>query len=282
MNGKSAVCVSPGPFNRPETESLGELFSRRVPEEYSGNDTAVFITDCSTLERIGELKEPLESYPIAVIDHHSSGEQFGDARYVVPKAAATTMLIHRLFLERRIVPDPQTAEYLLFGLATDTGFFRHTGAGAAEVFTITAQLVEAGASPNAIHRKIFGFRTVESRQLLGTLLSRTEEYYNGKLLVTYQTLADIERFGKINKDSDTLYMLLQGIKDVEVVVLVREETAEECSVGLRSNNGVDVGIIAQQNGGGGHKKAAGFTKAGSRDVICNEIVTRFREILSHL
>lgn len=274
--GKASLCVSPGPFNRPETEAFEPLFAASVTEEFQGESTAVFITDCSTIERTGSFQEILRPYPTAVIDHHSSGEDFGDARYIVPKAASTTMLIYQLFREKGLTPDQETADYMLFGIATDTGFFRHLGPGAPEVFSIAAELVTAGASPNDIHRRIFGSRTLKSRQLLGTLLHRTESRYGGKLLVTYQTLEDLAAYGKYNKDSDTLYMLLQGISGVEVVVLVREEDEEECSIGLRSNNDVDVGVIAQNNGGGGHKKAAGFTRRGRRADITADILSQLR------
>lgn len=277
---KTALCVNPGPFNRPEIETLEPLFSSGIDPDFgSGGDTAVIITDCSTIERIGDLREQLEPYPLAVIDHHSSGEEFGAARYVVPEAASTTMLIYRMFREAGLKPEAETAEYLLFGLATDTGFFRHTESGSREVFDITAELVEAGASPNRIHRRIFGSRTLKSRQLLGVLLGRTESHYEGTLLLTYQTLEDIDQYGKVNKDSDTLYMLLQGINNVEVIALVREESPGECSVGLRSNSNIDVGKIALENGGGGHAKAAGYSRAGDRKTVSREIISQLAEYL---
>jgi bifunctional oligoribonuclease and PAP phosphatase NrnA len=274
--GKKTLLVNPGPFNRPETEVFEPLFAASITEEFQLDGAAVIITDCSTIERTGGFQEILGPYPTAVIDHHSSGENFGDARYIVSKAASTTMLVYQLFREKGLTPDKETADYLLFGIATDTGFFRHVAAGTPEVFSIAAELVQAGASPNDIHRRIFGSRTLKSRRLLGTLLHRTESRYGGKLLVTYQTLEDLGTYGKYNKDSDTLYMLLQGIAGVEVVVLIREEDEEECSVGLRSNNDVDVGVIAQNNGGGGHKKASGFTRGGRRAVITDDIISQLR------
>ena len=49
-----------------------------------------------------------------------------------------------------------------------------------------------------------------------------------------------------------------------------EISPNEYKVSLRSSKDVDVSVIAQYFGGGGHKKAAGFTMTGSvHDVLNN-------------
>ena len=63
---------------------------------------AVIIVDCSTPERIGAgFAEEIKNYPVAVIDHHASGEEFGDVRFVNGNSPSTTILIYQLMKELR-------------------------------------------------------------------------------------------------------------------------------------------------------------------------------------
>lgn len=273
--GAEALPVSPGPFGRNEVSHLANRFLQHIPEDFRGVDTIVFVLDCSTIDRISYLADETGEAVIAVIDHHASGESFGDIRYIDPEAPSVTYMVQKIITALGDSPTSLEAEHLLFGLATDTGFFRHLAEGSSSVFRAAADLVEAGASPRKVHHRMYGGREFDSRTLLGRLLSRTEQYYGGKLLATYETLQEKREFGEHNRDSDTLYQHLQGVKNCEVVILVREEQSGECSVGLRSNNDVDAGAAAKYFGGGGHPKAAGFIRRGGIEETKNEVVRYF-------
>ncbi|MFO7849354.1 MAG: DHHA1 domain-containing protein, partial [Spirochaetia bacterium] len=188
---------------------------------------------------------------------------FGGLRYIDSQAPSVTYMIHKIITAMGDVPIEEEAETLLFGLCTDTGFFRHLESKSAPVFESAAELVKAGASPKRVHSAIYGGKPLASRTLLGILLARTEAYYNGRVLVTYETLSEKEKYGEKSRDSDTLYRHLQEVEGCEAVLLVREESPGECSVGLRSNKHIDVGKIAYAFGGGGHSKAAGFMSNSS-------------------
>ena len=270
--GKAASGFSPGPFMRPEIDLFKGLFSSTLPGRREMEGGAVIVVDCSTLERIGSFSEVIAGLPVAVIDHHSSGDVFGDVRYILPEASSVSILIQFIIETWGSVPDKKEAEYILFGLCTDTGFFRHLEAGTEETFKAVARLVSYGASPKAAHLLMYGGRSLESRILLGRLLARSESHASGKIIYTYETLEEKEEFGTENRDSDTLYQNLQGIKGCEVVVLIREEAEGECSVGLRANKDLDVGEVAFQRGGGGHRKAAGYTFYGSREDAKREVL----------
>jgi phosphoesterase RecJ-like protein len=67
---------------------------------------------------------------------------------------------------------------------------------------------------------------------------------------------------------------------VEVVAFVREEAPGTCTVGLRSNGQVDVGILAAELGGGGHPRAAGYSRKGTvaqvETHLLSQLKTRLR------
>ncbi len=271
--GKRAGLFSPGPFRRPEIMQWKPLFQERIPASERGSGSAAVILDCSTGERIGEgLASDIEGLPAAVIDHHASGEVFGNCRFVEPTAPSVTYLVLLLIEALGHSPDLEEARFILFGLCTDTGFFRHLGPGSREVFRAVARLTEAGASTQEVHRMVYGGRTLPARHLLGRLLERTEAHFGGRLLLTVETLRDKAQLGIESRDSDMLFQLLQSVSGCEAVALIREEEPGQSSVGLRSRNPVDVGSFARDHGGGGHRNAAGYNRAGDAASVRNELL----------
>jgi len=262
--GRRVTLVSPGPFQRVELEPYRKHFSLHIPENIDRKNNIALVLDCSTLERIGHLAGELGDMKVVVIDHHSSGQSFGDIRYIDSSSPSVTLMILHLIETMGDTPTPEEAQILLFGLATDTGFFRHIEADRRWVFESIGRLSDYGASPKEVFRAMYGGRSLPSRQLLGLLLNRTSSFCEGRVLFTYETLEDLATYGIENRDSDVLYQQLQGVTDCEVVVFIREEEPNLCSVGLRSSSVVDVGSIALSFGGGGHARAAGFTWKGSR------------------
>ena len=270
--GKEAKIYSPGPFTRPEIRHLQSKFLETIPK---GSADAVVVVDCSTLDRVGDLADSLENLPKAILDHHASGKPFGDIRYIDINAPSVTFLVLELFKALDIEPTQEEAEWLLFGLCTDTGYFRHLGESSKDAFASASYLVGLGASPKRVYQTMFGGRPLDSRRLLGRFLSRTESYFDGRVLYSFEDLADLEEFGPDLRDSDGLYSLLQSVLDCEAIVFVRQENESLCSVGLRSSRDLDVGKIAKELGGGGHKNASGYDRPGRIEGVKKEVLERF-------
>lgn len=282
--GKQTFLVSTGPFSRQEIKGHEDLFHTHLPEGLEPANTLIIVVDCSSADRIGYLAEEVADFTIAVIDHHASGRAFGDIHFIDDRAFSVTFLIHRIFKHLNLPVDQETAHILLFGIATDTGYFRHIGPYRGEVFQAAAELVYAGASPRDIHADIYGQKTLESRKLLGILLARVEQAFEGRLVYTWETLSEIQFYGELNRDSETLYSQMLSIYDCEVIAYIRENSKPEgtCTIGLRTHNNssIDVGALAAEFGGGGHRKAAGATVPGSAKEILARIKERFGQEFS--
>lgn len=278
--GKTSSLHSVGPFDRPEIEQFaGEFTSTIADEARRAHGTAVVIVDCSTPDRTGALGSLVDGLPCLVIDHHSSGESFGSLRYVVPSAASTTMLVFSLFEFLDVTPTSEQARLLLFGLCTDTGFFRHLGQGSAEAFRMIARLAELGTSTAEVFQMVYGRRDLASRKLLARMLERTESHWDDALLLSWQTLEDRRSVPRYQRGEDDLYRLLQTVKANQVVVFIREEAPGRFSVGLRSTASIDVGAVAASFGGGGHRQAAGFDTPGPLAAIRAAMLDRFQPLL---
>lgn len=281
--GSEAFALSPGPFVRPEVMNLADKFDDPGPYLNAlepSPDTAVVVMDSSTPQRTASLEPLISRYPAAVIDHHASGTSFGSPRLIDSSAPSTTFLVFELAGYLGYACRKEDAELLLFGLATDTGFFRHLREGSGRVFRAAAALTDTGGSPSEIFYWMYGNRSLDSRHLLGRLLVRITAHFDGRLLLTWEELADTEKTGFISRDSDTLYQLLQTTRETEVVILIREEAPSECSVGLRSNPGIDVGKAARDFGGGGHTQASGFTWNGDRHTVEDKIIAYFSPLMT--
>lgn len=275
--GKKTILLSAGPFKRTEIKKYESLFvptldkTVEIPE-----NTAVLVLDCSNIERVGEPAKELTSYPRAIIDHHTTNETSNSTDYIDPSSPATTLLIQALIESMQNHITAEQAHFLLFGLCTDTGFFRHLDNSHASTFAYVARLLDAGANPKEIFSLINGGKSFKSRILISKILSRMQSYYDGQLIISYETYEDTLEFGKEGRDSDSLYQLMQSIDGVEAMVIVRQESTTHCSVGFRSRNKVDVSVIASSFGGGGHKQASGLYIEGVIDALIPQFVEAFK------
>jgi phosphoesterase RecJ-like protein len=277
--GKQYRLFSVGPFDRPEISQFEGLFASEVRASDLEGNPAVVVLDCSTADRTGSVGARVQGLPTLVIDHHSSGEAFGSVRFVVISCPATTLLVLALSDAFGLTPSAEQARLILFGLCTDTGFFRHLGPGTGETFRTIARLVEAGTSTAEIFQMVYGKRDLHSRKLLALMLQRTESYWGDRLLLTWQTMDDRARMAGYLRGEDELYRLLQTVKGNEVVVFIKEEFEGRFSVGFRSNRMVDVGAVAASFGGGGHRQAAGCDMTGSLEPIKKKVIEVLGPIL---
>jgi phosphoesterase RecJ-like protein len=277
--GKEAVVCSAGPFKRTEINKYSNLFLSSVNDIHKAG-ARLIIVDCYGIERTGSLEEQLRGMESAVIDHHSviTGWKSAYPVYINAASPSCTLLVLKLIeaLDLEITKDE--AVFLLFGLCTDSGFFRHLGINSAHVFELTAKLIHAGASPKEIFDMMNGGKSLNSRLFLGHILSRTESFYDGKLLISSESLEGFNAFGYEARDSDMCNQLLQSVAGVEAIVIIRQELADNCTVSFRSNDKIDVARIASQFGGGGHKNAAGLTIKGTIMTIKKEIIKSFKNV----
>jgi phosphoesterase RecJ-like protein len=276
--GKEAIPCSAGPFKRPEIRSYqGRFLSRICKQDRDGG--AAIILDCSAFDRIGDLASDLAEVPTAIIDHHvQSDPGTFCAVFLEPSAPSVTVMIFALIEALGLIPTQEEAELLLFGLCTDTGFFRHIDESGAETFEYVSRMLRRGASPKRAFQMMHGGKSLNSRYLLGIQLSRVQAYFDGRLILTAEAYEETQRFGLEGRDSDALYQELQAVSGVEAIAVIRQETLENCTIALRSRDEIDVSAIARAFGGGGHKNAAGISLAGTIEELRPRILEAFKQV----
>lgn len=284
MNKKYQL-LSAGPFKRNEINSFKDLFTNEMIflDNNERKSTGLIIVDCSEFSRLGEIDGDLKNLDTFIIDHHKTSELTPSATningYIDSNAPACAYLI-QLFYESIIGQVPSDiAKVLFFGLSTDTGFFRFLNENSSDVFGAASRLIASGVSPRDIYDEINNGKPYLSRKLLGVLLSKTELYLDNRLAITYETLEDTRKYGVDGRDSDALYQLLLSSKGIEAVVFLRQDTLTTCTGGFRSQNIVDVSVVASKFGGGGHKNASGMSTEGQLDTLIPAIVKEFARIM---
>jgi phosphoesterase RecJ-like protein len=276
--GKKAVVCSAGPFKRTELKNYSHQFTES-PTEEEKKDAKAIIIDCSNMDRTGSLIDFLQKMPHAIIDHHAAVYHPESSSqipvYVDANAPSCTLLIEKLITALGLDLTADEATLLLFGLCTDTGFFRHLTEKNAAVFEAAGNMVAHGASPKNIYTIMNGGKSLSSRILMGNILSRTEAFFGGKLLISHETLEEFKKFGFEGRDSDNINKMLQSVDGVEATVIIRQERDDNCTVSLRSIDNIDVAQIAAAFGGGGHKNASGLTMQGNISFVKEKMLEAF-------
>lgn len=216
--------------------------------------------------KMAVIEEPLtllRSTPTIInFDHHFTNTSFGHFNFVQNKAASATEVLYNFFALIQQPIDNVLATCLLTGLLTDTAHFSLPNT-TAETLRIGATLLRAGADYPTIINCTWQNKTFDSLKLWGLALSRLVIKSELGLAYTAITLADLQALGAVEKDLEGLSNLLNTVAGVDISLVLRETPEGTVRGSLRTtSDDIDVALLAQAFGGGGHQKAAGFTQNG--------------------
>ena len=205
------------------------------------------------------------------IDHHHDNTRFGSVNLVDPDAACTAEIIFELSARLGAQLTPEIAAALYVGLVTDTGMFMYENTDARS-HRVAAALIEAGVDVNEIFRRLYERMPAEKLRLLARSLERVERRLEGVLSLTYISAEDYALTGADEVLTEGIIDFVRALEGTQVAAVIRDKSdsggaARKAS--LRSTDGsVDVSEIARKMGGGGHRRAAGF----SSDLSYEELV----------
>jgi len=255
-----AVCADPVPPLYAFIAGV-ECF-RTDPDETVPYDLVV-ISDCGSLERIGEVgvrhAELFERLPRVIIDHHASNDASGEADWIDPGAAATCEMVALVAGRLGIGLDSGNGELaaaLMAGIVMDTATFAHPNA-TPRTLVVSAALVEAGAPLSDISRRLYRTKPDAQLRLFGVVLDRLESSADGRIVWSSLTEADIVGTGADRAHSEGIIDLLSQAEAAEVAILFKQ-AGNVTRVSVRTKpGGVDATILTGTFGGGGHARAAG-------------------------
>jgi len=238
---------------------LEEVFHE--PPADMADRTVVFL-DCGNIDRMPVEWLTAGGNDIINIDHHHDNTRFGDINLVEVGASCTAEIVYDLarLLEAEITAEIAAALYV--GLITDTGKFMYENTNA-HTHRVAADLIDAGVDVDDTYRRLYEHVPIEKLRLVSRALDRIQSYCDGRLAISNITAADYEATGAGEEMTEGLIDHLRSIDGVKVAAVIRDlgnRGRAARKVSLRSSAGeVDVSAIARLNGGGGHKRAAGFS-----------------------
>jgi phosphoesterase RecJ-like protein len=241
--------------------------------------TIVFL-DCGNIDRTPADVLKTNGLPILNIDHHHDNTRFGTVDLVVPEASCTAEIIWDLVAGLGLSLCPATAEALYVGLVTDTGRFMYENTGA-RAHEMAAALIAAGIDVHAIYRRLYEGVPQGKLELLARGLANVRRFDGGLLTLTQLTREDYAVTGADESYSEGVVDHLRSVEGTAVAGLVRDLLSAGArarrKVSLRATDDrVDVSVIARAHGGGGHRRAAGF----STDLEYPELVASLRKQLA--
>jgi len=239
------------------------------PPEDLDERTIVFL-DCGNIDR-----NPIEAFKgddahILNIDHHHDNTRFGTVNHVVEDASCTAEIVWDLMGALRVAPTIEIAEALYVGLVTDTGKFMYENTGP-RAHVMAAELIAAGIDVHDIYRRLYEGMPYPKLELLGRALARLERLDDDAVTFSYLSRDDFRLAGAEESYSEGIIDHLRSVEGTKVAALARElmdGNGARKKVSLRSTDGdIDVSAIARAGGGGGHRRAAGFSTELSRDDL---------------
>jgi phosphoesterase RecJ-like protein len=222
--------------------------------------TLVFL-DCGNIDRMPVEFLRRDGARLLNIDHHHDNTRFGTVNLVDTDASCTAEIVLEIAHRLGVAITPEIASALYVGLVTDTGMFMYENTRA-DSHRMAAELIEAGVDVNDIYRRLYERVPIEKLHLIARALEKVQRFDDDRLAVAYIGAEDYAATGAGEVLTEGIIDFVRGLEGTAVAAVVRDKTDGGRSarkVSLRSTDGaVDVSVIARKQGGGGHRRAAGF------------------------
>lgn len=263
-------------------ESLGKkadyFCADEIPENFSflknaalfKNDSAVFgddydlviFCDCSELARCG-VPDVLnfKRQPWICIDHHLFKEKIGNWELRNERASANCEIIYKFLKFHNHFICPDTATMLLAGILIDTNFLSNS-ATESEIVSVAAELCSLGADYRAVVKSFYLNKNPKVLKLWGLSFARLKHNKESGITTTAILAGDSAGCEEAEEALGGLSNFLSAVLKSDII-MVLEERKGAVKGSLRTiKENISVAKIAEEYGGGGHAKAAGFICLG--------------------
>lgn len=256
-----------------EEDFLGIFVNAQTGLDLLETGTLVIVADVNNFAIAEEPELAYRTENLAVIDHHRKMSEFKrepDVEYIEPSASAACEIVAEM-LEQVLPKDdftPAEANLMLAGITLDTKqFTKNTGT---RTFSAAMYLRDRGADPTEVQRL---FKESFDDYMREAKFRRNVEIYRGVCAITIVEDSDGADRVIAAKAADNLLMV-DGIKASFAAI----RSGDTVHLSARSQGEVNVQLILEEMGGGGHYDAAGAQRVGES---MDDIIAKLKEAIDH-
>ncbi len=197
---------------------------------------------------------------VLVIDHHHKNPRFGTQNLVL-NSSSTCEIIAMLAKDYGWSLTPDIATCLLTGVMTDTGGLLHSNTNAT-VYRLVSDLLRAGARRQQIVQAVFRTAKLSTLRLWGRVLEKISVTDDGGA-ISAVTEGDFRATGADPTELSGAIDYVNAVPGMRFSMVLSERGGLVKGSLRTLRDDVDVSAMAAKYpGGGGHKKAAGFSVGG--------------------
>ncbi|MBR1858573.1 MAG: DHH family phosphoesterase, partial [Selenomonadaceae bacterium] len=253
--------------NKPEYE---DVFVK-ASDVTTGSSIAplLFVVDTHIPHMVAAPKLLERISHVIVIDHHRRSENFVRNPlmvYLEPASSSTCELVTELlmYFGEDVVLSRLDATALYSGIVVDTKHFAiQTGA---RTFDAASYLKRSGADPVIVRHL---FKSDYETTVALALAKARSEYYEGGLIVSYidKVIPNVQVIASQAADS------LLRVENVRMSIVCFQLKSDVVGISARSSGELNVQVIMEKFGGGGHQNVAGAqVKDGNLMEIKKQII----------
>lgn len=216
----------------------------------------VVVVDTNTKARVGANISKFigEETPTLYIDHHPCRGRDLSTHCIDVKAAATGQIIGEIIEHLGVKFTKKMALPIYTAIIIDTSSFRYPTVSAA-THRLVSKLMDTGINPPEAYNGIYGTKRIIHMHLLAKILNSAETNKDETIAWMLLKKEDIDQFKSDIEDTHAFINHLLILNNIKVAIMFRDD-GDQIKMSLRSSGDVDVGVIAQSLGGGGHSHSA--------------------------
>lgn len=213
--------------------------------------------DAASIGRLGKYIDVFNNSTHTIcIDHHATNKGFAQTNLVNP-ISSNCENIYNLLKDANFDLPKSTAGKLFAGIITDTNNLS-TNSVTKNTYLTVLDLINKGIDTYKIIRYFLNSNSMPQFKLLSMAMNSAKFYNNDTIMIMEITKEQLASTGGTQEDLNPIINQAFCMKHALGAVLITPRN-NQTHVSFRGREDLDVSVLAQHFGGGGHKAAAAFT-----------------------